>query len=103
RSVEIPDPIRMSDSTRRRFLFGLGGAGLLAAVARGGGGHLRRVRPGGSGGGGVILERVRQAGSAARRMVGLPAPGSAAKAIPAGAQLDRVTPFITPNDKFYRV
>ena len=88
RSVEIPDPIRMSDSTRRRFLFGLGGAGLLAAVA---------------GGGGVILERVRQAGSAARRMVGLPTPGSAAKAIPAGAQLDRVTPFITANDKFYRV
>ncbi len=36
-------------------------------------------------------------------MVGLPAPGSAAKSIPAGAQLDQVTPFITPNDKFYRV
>ena len=36
-------------------------------------------------------------------MVGLPAPVSAATAIPAGAQLDKVTPFITPNDKFYRV
>ena len=88
RSVEIPDPFRMSEPTRRRFLFGLGGAGLLTAVA---------------GGGGIILERVRQAGSAARRMFGLPIPTSAATAIPAGAQLDRVTPFITANDKFYRV
>ena len=86
--VEIPDPIRMADPTRRRFLLGLGGAGLVAALA---------------GGGGIVLERVRQAGSAARRLVGLPAPSSMAAVIPAGAQLDKVTPFITPNDRFYRV
>ncbi len=74
--------------SRRRFLATMGGVGLLAAIG---------------GGGGLVLERVRQAGSAARRMVGLPAPASAAKAIPAGAQLEGMTPFVTTNDKFYRV
>ena len=57
-----------------------------------------------AGRGGIVLGRVRQAGSAARRAMGLPAPPRPPQPIPAGAQLDgHDSPFITPNDKFYRV
>ncbi len=74
--------------SRRRFIAAMTGAGALAVIG---------------GGGGFVLEKVRGAGSAARRMIGLPTPTSAAAAIPAGVQVDGVSPFITPNDKFYRV
>jgi DMSO/TMAO reductase YedYZ molybdopterin-dependent catalytic subunit len=55
------------------------------------------------GGGGILLGRARQAAAVTRRALGLPAPASVAKAIPAGAQLPGMTPFTTSIDKFYRV
>ena len=73
---------------RRRFLLTMGVATAVAAVG---------------GGAGILAGRLRQAGSAALRGMGLPMPGSAAKAIPDGAQLPGMTPFTTANDKFYRV
>jgi DMSO/TMAO reductase YedYZ molybdopterin-dependent catalytic subunit len=73
---------------RRRVLLGLGGAAALAALG---------------GGGGMLIGRLRTAGAAARRGLGLPAPTSAAKPLPAGAQLPGMTPFTTPTDAFYRV
>lgn len=46
-----------------------------------------------------------QAAVAARRAIKLPAPATAAPAVPAGASLDvtGITPVITPNDAFYRI
>jgi DMSO/TMAO reductase YedYZ molybdopterin-dependent catalytic subunit len=73
---------------RRGLLIGLGATALVAAVA---------------GGGGVVVSRVRQAGAAARRALSLPAPTSAAAALPEGVQLPGMTPFITPSQDFYRV
>lgn len=73
---------------RRSLLLGLG---ITAAVAAVGGGI------------GMAADRVRQAGSTARRAMGLPAPASAAKAIPAGTQLEPMTAFTTAIDDFYRV
>ncbi|MCW2811142.1 MAG: molybdopterin-binding oxidoreductase, partial [Friedmanniella sp.] len=55
------------------------------------------------GGAGVVRGRVRQAQSAARRAIGLPAPASAAPPVPAGAQVAGNTSFMTPVDTFYRV
>ncbi|HEY5821324.1 MAG TPA: molybdopterin-dependent oxidoreductase [Propionibacteriaceae bacterium] len=75
-------------TSRRGFLTAVGATAALAAVG---------------GAGGIVLSRVREAGSAARRAMGLPAPASAAAPIPAGAQIDGMTPFTTPTDKFYRV
>jgi DMSO/TMAO reductase YedYZ molybdopterin-dependent catalytic subunit len=77
-----------SAPTRRTFLLGLTGAALLAAIG---------------GGGGLIKNRARQVAAAARRVVGLPAPASPARPIPAGAQLEGMTPFSTSISKFYRV
>ncbi|MET1007626.1 MAG: molybdopterin-dependent oxidoreductase, partial [Propionibacteriaceae bacterium] len=74
--------------SRRTFFIGLGLAALVAAVG---------------GGAGVVAGRARQASAAARRALGLPAPASVAKPIPAGAQLPGMTPFTTSIDKFYRV
>jgi DMSO/TMAO reductase YedYZ molybdopterin-dependent catalytic subunit len=82
-SVAAPRP-----RTRRAFLVGVGVAALVAAVG---------------GGAGVVIGRSRQVAAAARRAMGLPAPASVAKAIPAGAQLPAMTPFTTSIDKFYRV
>ena len=73
---------------RRAFLTTLGLTAAVAALA---------------GGGGVVVGRVRGAGAAARRALGLPAPASAAPPLPAGAQLPGMTPFTTPVDDFYRV
>jgi DMSO/TMAO reductase YedYZ molybdopterin-dependent catalytic subunit len=73
---------------RRGLLVRLGATALVAALA---------------GGGGVVVGRVRQAGAAARRALGLPAPASAAAALPQGVQLPGMTPFTTPSQDFYRV
>jgi len=78
----------LSDASRRGFLLTLAATTVLAAIG---------------GGAGLVIGRVREAGSAARRMRGLPAPMSVAEPIPAGAIVDGVTPFVTANDKFYRV
>jgi DMSO/TMAO reductase YedYZ molybdopterin-dependent catalytic subunit len=82
------DPIELSPHSRRGFLLAMGGTAVLAAIG---------------GGGGVLLGHVRAAGAAARRLIKLPTPVSGAKAIPAGAQLPGMTPFVTPVDAFYRV
>ena len=73
---------------RRGFLVALGGTALVAVLA---------------GGGGILVGRVRSAGAAARRTLGLPSPASPAKPLPASAQLPGMTPFTTPVDDFYRV
>jgi DMSO/TMAO reductase YedYZ molybdopterin-dependent catalytic subunit len=73
---------------RRGFLLALGGTALVALLA---------------GGGGVVVGRVRGAGAAARRALGLPTPASPAPPLPAGAQIPGMTPFSTPVDDFYRV
>lgn len=74
--------------SRRGFLVALGGTAAVAALA---------------GGGGIVVGRVKAAGAAARRALGLPAPTSPAKALPDGVQVAGVSPFVTANDKFYRV
>ena len=74
--------------SRRGFLVGLGATAAVAALA---------------GGGGYVVGRVREAGAAARRVLGLPAPSSAAAALPAGVQLPGMTTFTTPSEDFYRV
>ena len=76
------------DGSRRTFLIGVAAAAVVAAVG---------------GGAGIVIGRTKQAAAAARRALGLPAAASAAKAIPAGAQLSGMTPFTTSIDKFYRV
>jgi DMSO/TMAO reductase YedYZ molybdopterin-dependent catalytic subunit len=75
-------------SSRRRFLISAAGAGALALV---------------SGGLGVVLAGRRAA--AAATGVAIPAPLEPAAALPAGTELgvEGVTPFYTPNDRFYRV
>ena len=75
-------------ASRRRFLTTLGLTAVAAAVA---------------GGGGMVVGRVRSAGAAARRGLGLPAPASAAPPLPESAQIPGMTPFTTPVDNFYRV
>ncbi|MBP2416678.1 molybdopterin-dependent oxidoreductase [Microlunatus capsulatus] len=74
--------------SRRGFLLALGGTAVVAALA---------------GGGGAVVGRVRDAGAAARRALGLPTPSSPAAALPEGVQLPGMTPFTTPADAFYRV
>ena len=56
-----------------------------------------------AGGGGIVVGRVRTAGAAARRALGLPAPTSAAVPLPEGVQIPGMTPFTTPSADFYRV
>jgi DMSO/TMAO reductase YedYZ molybdopterin-dependent catalytic subunit len=74
--------------SRRGFLTTLGATAAVAAVA---------------GAGGFVVGRVRDAASAARRALGLPAPASAAKALPDGVQVEGVSSFTTPAADFYRV
>ncbi len=74
--------------SRRTLLLGTAGVAALAAVG---------------GAGGLALDRVRQVRIAARRAIGLPAPMSPAPALPAGVQVEGVSPFTTPLDTFYRV
>jgi DMSO/TMAO reductase YedYZ molybdopterin-dependent catalytic subunit len=83
-----PTATAAAGRSRRGFLAGLGATAAVAAVTTGGG---------------FVLGRVQQAGAAARRAMGLPAPASPAAPLPAGVQLPGVTPFTTPNADFYRV
>ncbi|HEX4831819.1 MAG TPA: molybdopterin-dependent oxidoreductase [Trebonia sp.] len=82
-----PGPVRGPD--RRRFLI-TGASAVAVAAASGGAGEL-------------ILGRFNVAAS--RAAVRLPAPAVAARAVPAGAQLpiSGLSPFMTPNSRFYRV
>ncbi len=82
-------PTAYAAARSRRTLL-LGSAGVAALAAAGGAG-------------GFALDRVRQTRIAARRALGLPAPMSPAPALPAGVQVEGVSPFTTPLDKFYRV
>ncbi len=93
--VAIPDrtdllatPTRTPALGRRSFVTALGLTAAVAVVA---------------GGGGIVVGRVRGAGAAARRALGLPTPSSSAPPLPAGAQIPGMTPFTTPVDSFYRV
>lgn len=94
RSRSAPDagPVTALDAelrrSRRGLLVGLGATAVVAAV---------------SGAGGFVVDRVRDAGAAARRALGLPAPSSPARALPAGVQVAGASPFTTPNADFYRV
>ncbi len=74
--------------SRRGFLATLGGTAAVAAVAAAGG---------------AVVGRARDAASAARRTLRLPAPVSAAEPLPAGVQVPGVSTFITPASDFYRV
>jgi DMSO/TMAO reductase YedYZ molybdopterin-dependent catalytic subunit len=74
--------------SRRGFLVALGVTSAVAAVAALGG---------------VVAGRVRDAGSAARRALGLPSPSSAAPPLPEGVQVEGVSSFTTPSADFYRV
>jgi DMSO/TMAO reductase YedYZ molybdopterin-dependent catalytic subunit len=75
---------------RRGFLIS-SGAALAVAVAAGGAGRR------------LLQQRFDVAG--ARAALRLPAPKSAAPALPAGVDLElaQLTPFVTPNRDFYRV
>jgi len=76
--------------SRRRFLVAAAGAGALAVA---------------SGGVGVFLSGRRAAVAAAGGGVAIPAPIDLALPVPAGTELglDGLTPFYTPNERFYRV
>jgi DMSO/TMAO reductase YedYZ molybdopterin-dependent catalytic subunit len=73
---------------RRGFLLALGATAAVAAVA---------------GAGGFVVGKVKDAGAAARRALGLPAPASPATPLPDGVQVSGVSPFTTPSADFYRV
>ncbi|MEO7587743.1 MAG: molybdopterin-dependent oxidoreductase [Arachnia sp.] len=74
--------------SRRHLMIGTAAGAAVAALALGGA---------------VVIERVKSAGAAAARRLGLPTPASPAKPIPAGAQVPGNTPFTTSIDDFYRV
>jgi len=82
-------PVETAARRRRRtLLVGLGAGVILAALGSAGT---------------AASNAVRTAGSAARRLLTLPGPGSAAPAIPADAQVAGNTAFSTPTKDFYRV
>ena len=82
-----PDASR-ANTSRRGLLLAMGATTAVAALG---------------GLGGVVLGRARAAGAAARRLVGLPKPLSPAQPLPAGVEIDGMTPFATPTADFYRV
>ncbi len=86
RDLRVPAPPRAT--SRRGFLVAVGIVAAGAAV---------------SAAAGTVVGRVKDASSAARRALGLPAPTSAAPPLPDGVQLPGMTPFTTPVDDFYRV
>jgi DMSO/TMAO reductase YedYZ molybdopterin-dependent catalytic subunit len=79
------DSLTIPTGSRRRFLVTAAGVGLLAAAGVGIGAAVNRTR------------------QAARELIRLPRPRSAAPAIPDGVQVAGVQTFTTPNDAFYRV
>ena len=79
------DSPTITDGSRRRFLVTLAGVGVLAAVGAGVGEAINRTR------------------LAARELIRLPRPKSAAPPISDGVQVAGVQTFTTPNDAFYRV
>ncbi len=83
------DPAMPAGIDRRRF-FLIGAAGAIAAVAAGGVGR-------------AFARRFEA--DASRAAVHLPSPAAGPTGPPAGADLDvrGLSPFITPNDDFYRV
>jgi len=86
----LPGPDGASDPSRRRFLVATalwGGAAAVAAV------------------GGRLLVGAANRISDARANLRLPAPTTPAPAVPAGADLGiaDLSPYITPNDDFYRI
>ena len=85
-----PEPGPALDEARRRFLVGTAVAGVLAAAAAVGG----RVLVG-------AANRV----STARDRLQLPTPAQPAAPVPAGADLgvEGLSPYVTPNDDFYRI
>ncbi|WP_354670796.1 molybdopterin-dependent oxidoreductase [Actinomadura sp. DC4] len=82
--------IRTDPKPGRRGLLIAGAGTLVVAGATGLGGRL-------------LLDRKNV--GAVRKAVRLPRPASPAKAVPAGAQIriPGMTPFVTPNNDFYRV
>ncbi len=74
--------------SRRGFLVTLVATAAVGAVA---------------GAGGYVVGKARDAASAARRALGLPAPSSAAKDLPDAVQVPGVVEFTTPAADFYRV
>ncbi len=94
RTRPVPDPTdgtaldTANRRSRRGLLLALGATTALAAV---------------TGAGGFVVGRVRDAASAARRALGLPAPASAATGLPDGVQVPGVSTFTTPAADFYRV
>ncbi|WP_434994999.1 molybdopterin-dependent oxidoreductase [Arthrobacter sp. Ld5] len=77
-------------TSRRRFFAAAGVTAVVAAAAAGGG---------------RLLAQARNDVAALREGLRLPAPASPAPALPAGVQspVAGVTPFVTPNDDFYRI
>ncbi len=74
--------------SRRHLMIGTAAGAAVAALSMGGA---------------VVIDRVKKAGAAAARRLGLPTPASPATPIPAGAQVPGNTPFTTSIDDFYRV
>ena len=87
-TAKASPPVAGAAYARRSFLQRVAGVTLVAGLG---------------GISGFAFDRVRQARVAARRALGLPAAASAAKSIPAGAQVEGVSQFITPLEEFYRV
>ena len=84
-AADPTDSPTISDGSRRRFIATLAGVGVLAAVGAGVGEAVNRTR------------------LAARELIRLPRPRSAAPPVPDGVQVAGVQTFTTPNDEFYRV
>ncbi len=79
---------RETGVSRRNLMLGTAAGAALAALSLGGA---------------VVIDRVKKAGAAAARRLGLPTPASPATSIPEGAQVPGNTPFTTSIDDFYRV
>lgn len=92
RPIEMPGPSRVPLGWDRRRFFAAAGATVAAAGAAGG---IAQA---------MEHARVRRLeDDAANPLPGLDEDDMPAPPAPAGAQLDPNTPFITPNDDFYRI
>lgn len=90
RSTEQTDPAQGVAPSRRTFLIRSAALAGVAVVA---------------GFGGSVLSASRNTARAFRDALKLPSPRIKAAALPAGVQapVDGVTPFVTPNEDFYRI